>query len=121
MSTQSVTPTGKPNGLDVMAATFAQKQAEIGAIKAKATEAELSMAAEIAKLKAENEALKKAKSTAGVLSIKVSEKGAVSVYGLGKFPVTLYQEQMNRLLDHADSIREFMKANAASLSVKGAK
>ena len=121
MSTQNVTPTGKPNGVDVMAATFAQKQAEIGAIKAKATEAETLMAAENAQLRAEIEALKKSKASAGVLSVKVSEKGAVSVYGLGKFPVTLYQEQMNRLLDHADSIREFMKANASSLSVKSAK
>ena len=121
MSTQSVTPNGKPNGVDVMAATFAQEQAEINGIKAKATESETAMAALIAQLKAENEALKKGKAAAGVLSVKVSEKGAISVYGLGKFPVTLYQEQMNRLLDHADSIREFMKANAAALSVKGSK
>ena len=53
MSTQSVTPTGKPNGVDVMAATFAQNQAEIGAIKAKATESEIAMAAVIAQLKAD--------------------------------------------------------------------
>ena len=47
---------------------------------------------ELERLRAENEALKKGKES-GTISMKVSEKGAVSVYGLGRFPVTLYQEQ----------------------------
>ena len=51
-------------------------------------------------------------------SMKVSEKGAVSVYGFGRFPVTLYSQQMTELLDMADDIRAFMVANAALLSVK---
>jgi hypothetical protein len=53
------------------------------------------------------------------ISFKVSEKGAVSVYGLGRFPVTLYQEQWNKLLDQADSIRSFIEQNKDRLKVKG--
>lgn len=49
---------------------------------------------------------------------KVSEKGAVSVYGMGRFPVTLYLEQWERLLAHADELREFLKANRSQLKVK---
>ena len=52
------------------------------------------------------------------LSLKVSEKGAVSLYGLGRFPVTLYAGQWERLLASADDIRTFLAANAALLSVK---
>ncbi len=52
------------------------------------------------------------------LSLKVSEKGALSVYGLGRFPVTLYKEQWVRLLDLADEIRAFLKENDASLKAK---
>ena len=55
------------------------------------------MQAEIAKLRAENEALKKPAGR-GQMSLKVSEKGALSVYGLGRFPVTLYREQWEKLL-----------------------
>jgi len=50
----------------------------------------------------------------------VSEKGGVSVYGLGRFPVTLYYEQWIRLLDHAEQIRQFMEDNKAQLKMKGA-
>jgi hypothetical protein len=72
--------------------------------------------AELEKLKAENEALKaKAKKA---FSLKVSEKGAVSIYGLGRFPVTLYQEQMLEVLDHGDEIRQFIKDNANRLKTK---
>jgi hypothetical protein len=53
------------------------------------------------------------------ISFKVSEKGAVSVYGLGRFPVTLYQEQWSKLLDQADSIRSFIEQNKDRLKVKG--
>lgn len=72
--------------------------------------------AEIARLKLENQALKR--TSAKGLSFKVSEKGALSVYGLGRFPVTLYKEQWNRLLDTADDIRAFIKTNEALLKTK---
>lgn len=52
------------------------------------------------------------------LTLKVSDKGAVSLYGLGRFPVTLYGGQWERLLDEADRIREFLKDNANLLSTK---
>jgi hypothetical protein len=52
------------------------------------------------------------------LSMKVSEKGALSVYGLGRFPVTLYRGQWEKLLDSAADIRQFIKANTDTLSVK---
>ena len=54
----------------------------------------------------------------GSLDFKVSEKGGVSVYGLGRFPVTLYYEQWVRLLDQAEQIREFMEENKSSLKMK---
>ncbi len=71
---------------------------------------------ELEKLRAENAALKK--TSARGLSLKVSEKGALSVYGLGRFPVTLYKEQWAKLLDLADDIRAFLKANDAQLKSK---
>lgn len=70
-------------------------------------------AAELARLRAENEALKS--QAPKTLSCKVSEKGALSVYGLGKFPTTLYMEQWIRLLDFADQIRAFILANEPNL------
>ena len=54
----------------------------------------------------------------GTLRFKVSEKGAVSVYGLGRFPVTLYLEQWNELLSHADELRAFIEANKGTLKTK---
>lgn len=56
----------------------------------------------------------------GTLYCKVSQKGAISVYGLQRMPVTLYVEQWERLLEFSDSIREFIKENNSSLSRKGA-
>lgn len=73
--------------------------------------------AELERLREENERLKN-RTTRGV-SLKVSEKGGVSVYGLGRFPVTLYKEQWTRLLDMADDIRAFLKDNDAKLKTKG--
>ena len=73
--------------------------------------------AELERLRAENEALK-AKVTRPT-SIKVSEKGGVSVYGLGRFPVTLYKEQWLKLLAMADDIQRFIVENEAKLKVKG--
>ena len=69
--------------------------------------------AELERLKAENEALKARRS--GTTSMKVSEKGGLSVYGLGRFPVTLYQEQWVKLLDLSDDIRAFIKDQQAEL------
>ena len=54
----------------------------------------------------------------GSISFKVSEKGAVSVYGLGRFPVTLYLEQWDTLLSHASELREFIEANKSRLKTK---
>jgi len=72
--------------------------------------------AELERLRAENAALK-ARGSRGV-SLKVSEKGGVSVYGLGRFPVTLYKEQWAKLLDMADEIRAFIKAHDNELKAK---
>ena len=74
------------------------------------------MRAELERLKAENAALK-ARGSRGV-SLKVSEKGAVSVYGLGRFPVTLYKEQWARLLELAGEIRAFIAEHEAELKAK---
>ena len=71
---------------------------------------------ELARLRAENDALKKKRNTA--TSMKVSEKGAVSVYGLGRFPVTLYQEQWLKLLLMAEDIKVFIEENKERLKVK---
>jgi hypothetical protein len=73
--------------------------------------------AELERLKAENERLKQR--GARTVSLKVSEKGGVSVYGLGRFPVTLYKEQWAKLLDMADEIRAFIKENDSKLKTKG--
>ena len=73
--------------------------------------------AELELLKAENERLKGERSRG--LSLKVSEKGGVSVYGLGRFPVTLYKEQWTKLLDMAQAIRAFIKENEGRLKSKG--
>jgi hypothetical protein len=80
--------------------------------------AEEDLKAELERLRAENEALKKP--GRGQISIKVSEKGAVSVYGMGRFPVTLYKEQWDRLLGAADQIKAFIKDNDHLLKKKEA-
>ena len=72
--------------------------------------------AELERLRQENAALKSG-ATSGI-RMKVSEKGAVSVYGMGRFPVTLYKEQWLKLLDMSDDIRAFIAANEAKLKTK---
>lgn len=72
--------------------------------------------AEIERLKQENQNLKD--KPARTLSLKVSQKGALSLYGMGRFPVTLYKEQWVKVLDMADEIREFIKANEGQLKTK---
>jgi len=74
--------------------------------------------AELERLKTENQALKRTSSRG--LTLKVSEKGGLSVYGLGRFPVTLYKEQWVRLLDSVEDIRGFLKANESTLKTKAA-
>lgn len=75
--------------------------------------------AEIERLKAENETLKTKKPGAGgTLSMKVSEKGALSIYGMGRFPVTLYKEQWTKLLGIAEEIKTFIKENDGRLKTK---
>ncbi len=74
--------------------------------------------AELERLKAENESLKTNRVQKGAMSLKVSEKGAVSVYGLGRFPVTLYKEQWDKLLQSSDEIRTFINENESKLKKK---
>ena len=75
------------------------------------------MQAELERLRSENEALKQG-GRGGSIRMKVSEKGAVSVYGLGRFPVTLYLEQWLKLLAAADEIKRFISDNRAGLKAK---
>jgi len=77
---------------------------------------ELEMKAELERLRAENAQLKNKKT--GGLSLKVSEKGAVSLYGMGRFPVTLYKEQWLRILTAAPEIETFIRENDAKLKTK---
>jgi len=80
---------------------------------------EQDLLAELERLKAENAALKKAPSK-GTLTFKVSDKGAVSVYGLGRFPVTLYKEQWEKLLTRIEDLRQFITENDPLLKKKDA-
>ena len=72
---------------------------------------------ELERLRKENAALKKGAATG--VTMKVSEKGGLSVYGMGRFPITLYKEQWLKLLDMADDIRAFIAANEGTLKAKG--
>ena len=72
---------------------------------------------EVERLRSENAALKAGRRGGGV-TFRVSEKGAVSVYGLGRFPVTLYQEQWDKLLGAVDDLRAFIDANRDRLKKK---
>jgi hypothetical protein len=72
--------------------------------------------AELDRLRAENDRLRRTASRG--VSLRVSEKGGVSVYGLGRFPVTLYKEQWTKLLEMADEIRAFIREHEAELKTK---
>jgi hypothetical protein len=72
--------------------------------------------AELERLRQENAVLKKG--AASGIRMKVSEKGAVSIYGMGRFPVTLYKEQWLKLLNMSDDIRAFITANEGQLKTK---
>ncbi|MFZ8932436.1 MAG: hypothetical protein ACO20H_06125 [Bacteriovoracaceae bacterium] len=76
------------------------------------------MQAELERLRAENEKLKADKKKTKDITFKVSQKGALSVYGLGRFPVTLYKEQWLRLLDKKNDILEFINDNEQELKTK---
>ena len=75
------------------------------------------MKAELERLRAENAALKTKKGERG-LTMKVSEKGALSVYGMGRFPVTLYKEQWLKLLGISEEIKTFIQENDSKLKAK---
>ena len=79
-------------------------------------ESEQELKSEIERLRAENEALKKP--ARGRVYLKVSEKGGLSVYGMGRFPVTLYREQWEKLFSMAEEIREFIRENDQGLKKK---
>jgi hypothetical protein len=78
--------------------------------------AEEDLKAQVEQLKAENNRLKSERGRS--VSLKVSEKGGVSVYGLGRFPVTLYKEQWTKLLAMADEIRAFIQEHDTELKTK---
>jgi len=81
--------------------------------------AEETVEEKLARLEAENRALKEqVERKPGQLRLKVSEKGGLSIYGLGRFPVTLYKEQWVRLLDYAEEIKTFLKDNDQLLKAK---
>ena len=80
------------------------------------SESDDSLRSEVERLRAENESLKRGSERG--LSLKVGQKGGLSVYGLGRFPVTLYKEQWLRLLDLADDIRAFIREHEAELKTK---
>jgi hypothetical protein len=74
--------------------------------------------AQLDSMKAENHRLKNQTTKSGPLSFRVSEKGAISVYGLGRFPVTLYKEQMQKLGEAFPAIMKFISDNADKLTIK---
>ena len=75
--------------------------------------------AELERLRKENEALKKG--AASGIRMKVSAKGAVSIYGMGRFPVTLYKEQWLKLLDMSADIRAFIACEPSAVEGEGLK
>ena len=74
------------------------------------------MKAELERLRSENSALKRGAATG--ITMKVSEKGGLSVYGMGRFPITLYKEQWLKLMDMSDAMRAFIAANESVLKTK---
>ncbi len=109
-----------PETRAVKPAPKAPKASEITAptVKVQTAPADPALVAELARLRAENEALK-AEHAPRALSCKVSEKRALSVYGLGRFPVTLYKEQWDHLFANVEVVRAFRNAHDAELKSKG--
>jgi hypothetical protein len=75
---------------------------------------ELALVKQIAELKAQLEQANKPKA----ITLKVSEKGALSIYGLGRFPITLYLSQIERLIGHVDQIKAFIATNRSLFATK---
>ena len=73
---------------------------------------------ELERLRQENEQLRQKIQKGKTLELRVSQKGALSVYGLNRFPVTLYKEQWEKLLEISDTIREFIKQHEGELAVR---
>lgn len=82
---------------------------------------EKTMAQKLAEIEAENVALKAKLASRQHLSLKVSEKGAVSLYGVRRFPVTFYRSEWERIINHVPAVQAFIEANRASLSEKSEK
>lgn len=80
------------------------------------SEQELDLKEELERLRSENAALRRGVATG--ITMKVSDKGALSIYGMGRFPVTLYKEQWLKLMDMVDQIRAFIAANDSKLKTK---
>lgn len=82
--------------------------------------AEETVEQKLARLEAENKALREQieEHKSGQLRFKISEKGGLSVYGLGRFPVTLYKEQWARLLEHVDQLKKFLQEHDRELKTK---
>lgn len=80
---------------------------------------DVDMKEELERLRRENEALKQGRQRSGALSLRVSQKGAVSLYGMGRFPVTLYQEQWLKVLEYGGEIKAFIEENKSQLKAKG--
>ena len=95
---------------------FSLSRPGVVSLKLTTMSSEEELKAEVERLRAEVETLKRP--ARGQMSLKVSEKGALSVYGLGRFPVTLYREQWEKLLGLADSIRQFIQENDRLLKKK---
>ena len=83
-----------------------------------ANNSDANLMAELQRLRAENEALKAQKNAARTLTLKVSEKGGLSAYGLGRWPVTLYVEQWEFLLANVSKIKDFIAAHRGELTTK---
>lgn len=112
----AINTTAKTNGtVNATVPPAFDMQAFIADTIAKAT---AGLSAEVAKLKAENAKLATAPKPEVPLTCRVSLKGAVSVYGLGRFPVTLYKSQWLRLFAFMDKVKAFIIANDATLKSK---
>jgi hypothetical protein len=112
-------PSGKGNQVTIGAGVFTTVRSPETAFisNARASMAEPTyeeLKAKLSQLEKEVETKKRS----GDLIFKVGEKGGVSVYGLGRFPVTLYYEQWNRLLGAAADIKTFLEDNKAKLKLK---
>jgi hypothetical protein len=116
----AINTSAKTNGTIAAPVTPALDMAAIiqQAVQQAVAQATTSMTAEVAKLKAENAKLATAPKPEVPLTIRVSAKGAVSIYGCGRFPVTLYKSQWLRIFAIQDKVKSFMLANDKDLKSK---